>query len=65
MQSDLDLRVVLSLIEEREKRLRRTSLPIDEHRSGPGPVRRWVGQRLVRLGQRLAGEPPMRPIRAR
>ena len=65
MQSDLDLRVVLSLIEEREKRLRRTNLPIGEHRSGPGPVRRWVGKRLVRLGERLAGEPAMRPIRAR
>ncbi len=64
MHSTLDLRVLLSLVEEREARLRRTSLPIElaaQHR----PVRRWVGRHLVRFGSRLAGEPTMRPVRAR
>ncbi len=66
MQSNLDVRVVLSLIEEREARLRRTSLPIREHvRTGRRPVRRWIGRLLVRIGARLAGEPTMRPVRAR
>ena len=66
MHSNLDVRVVLSLIEEREARLRRTSLPIREHdHGGRRPVRRWIGRRLVRIGARLAGEPTMRPVRAR
>ena len=66
MQSNLDVRVVLSLIEEREARLRRTSLPIPEHdHAGRRPVRRWIGRRLVRLGARLAGDATMRPVRAR
>jgi hypothetical protein len=66
VQSNLDVRVVLSLIEEREARLRRTSLPIREHdHAGRRPVRRWIGRRLVRIGARLAGEPTMRPVRAR
>jgi hypothetical protein len=70
VQSNLDLLVVLPLIAEREERLRRTSLHIrdqeprnDEIRHRP--VRRWVGRQLVRLGSRLAGEAPMRPVRAR
>ena len=66
MHSDLDVRVVLSLIAEREERLRRTNLRLHEtdeaHRR---PVRRWIGRRLVRLGTRLAAESPMRPVRAR
>ncbi len=64
MHSTLDLRVLLSLVEERESRLRRTSLPIEltaQHR----PVRRWVGRHLVRFGSRLSGEPAMWPVRAR
>ena len=66
MHSNVDVRVVLSLIEEREARLRRTSLPIGEHdHAGRRPVRRWIGRRLVRIGVRLAGEPTMRPVRAR
>ena len=64
MQSNLDLRVVLSLIEEREARLRRTSLSIDLG-AQPRPVRRWIGRQLVRFGTRLASEPTMRPVRAR
>lgn len=62
MHSTLDLRVLLSLVEEREARLRRTSLPIE---LAAPPVRRWVGRHLVRFGSRLAGEPTMRPVRAR
>lgn len=66
MQSNLDVRVVLGLIEEREARLRRTSLPIDERDDvRRRPLRRWIGRQLVRLGSRLAGETPMRPVRAR
>jgi hypothetical protein len=67
VQSNLDVRVVLSLIEERESRLRRASLPPDERERAGGrrPVRRWIGRQLVRFGTRLAGEPTMRPVRAR
>ncbi len=65
MQSNLDTRVVLSLIEEREARLRRTNLLVAEPSPDRRPVRRWIGRRLVRLGARLAGEPTMRPVRAR
>ena len=66
MQSNLDVRVVLSMIEEREARLRRTSLPIDDHDLvSHRPLRRWVGRLLVRFGTRLAAEPTMRPARAR
>ena len=66
MQSNLDVRVVLSLIEERESRLRRTSLATQVHEhAGRRPVRQWIGRQLVRFGSRLAGEPTMRPVRAR
>ena len=68
MQSNLDIRVVLSLIEEREARLRRTNLLVSEpnpdRRPTRRPVRRWIGRQLVRFGTRLAGEPTMRPVRA-
>ena len=66
VQSNLDVRVVLGLIEERESRLRRASLPTDgrEYAGGRRPVRRWIGRQLVRFGSRLAGEPTMRPVRA-
>ena len=64
MQSNLDTRVVLSLIEEREARLRRTNLLVSEPNAVRRPVRRWIGRQLVRLGSRLAGEPTMRPVRA-
>jgi hypothetical protein len=65
VQSNLDVRVVLSLIEERESRLRRTSLPTQEHEHARRRLRRWIGRRMVRFGHRLAGEPTMRPVRAR
>jgi hypothetical protein len=65
VQSNLDIRVVLGLIEEREARLRRTNLLVNEPNVDRRPVRRWIGRRLVRLGARLAGEPTMRPVRAR
>ena len=64
MQSNLDVRVVLGLIEEREARLRRTNLLVSEPNAPRRPVRRWIGRQLVRLGSRLAGEPTMRPVRA-
>ena len=65
MQSNLDIRVVLGLIEEREARLRRTNLLVSEPNADRRPVRRWIGRRLVRLGIRLAADPTMRPVRAR
>ena len=63
MQSNLDVRVVLSLIEEHEARLRRTNLLVGEPHAGR-PVRRWIGRQLVRFGSRLAGDATMRPVRA-
>jgi len=54
----------LALMEERRERVRRTTLLV----AGPSPrrpVRRWIGRQLVGLGTRLAGEPTMRPARAR
>ena len=66
MLSMLDMRVVLSLIEEREERLRRTNLHLREtDTTSRRRVRRWIGRRLVSLGTRLAAEQPMRPARAR
>ncbi|MGH2379949.1 MAG: hypothetical protein ACRDG7_01860 [Candidatus Limnocylindria bacterium] len=65
MQSNLDLRVLLSLIEEREARLRRTNLLVSEPHASRRIVRRWIGRQLVRTGARLANEPSMRPARAR
>ena len=66
MLSNLDVRVVLSMIEEREERLRRTNLHLREtDTTSRRRVRRWIGRRLVSLGTRLAAEQPMRPARAR
>ena len=64
MQSNLDVRVVLALIAEREGRLRRTSLLVNEQ-PPRHVVRRWIGRGLVRLGAWIAAEPAMRPARAR
>ena len=65
MQSDLDLYVLLSHTEEREARLRRTSLLVSAPHASRRIVRRWIGRQLVRIGARLANEPAMRPARAR
>ena len=65
MHGNLDVRVVLSFIEEREAQLRRTNLLASEPHAVRRPVRRWIGRRLVRIGARLANEPTMRPVRAR
>ena len=65
MQSNLDLRVLLSLSEEREERLRRTNLFVRESHASRRVVRRWVGRQLVRIGAWLANEPAMRPARVR
>jgi len=59
MQSTHVLRL---LAQERETRLRATPLLVSGDRKR---VRRWLGRQLVRLGTRLAGEPTMRPVRAR
>jgi hypothetical protein len=54
--------VLRQLAREREAMLRATPLLVSGER---GRVRRWLGRQLVRLGTRLAGEPTMRPVRAR
>jgi hypothetical protein len=65
VQTFADLRAVLSLVEERQERLRRTNLLVSEHTSRR-TVRRWIGWGLVRFGAWIAAEPtPMRPARAR
>ena len=64
VQTNADVRAVLSFVEERQERLRRTSLQVNEQRQRR-TVRRWIGRQLVALGSRLANEPTMRPVRAR
>ena len=64
VQTNADVRAVLSFVEERQEGLRRTSLQVNEHRQRR-TVRRWIGRQLVALGSRLANEPTMRPVRAR
>jgi len=64
VQTNADVRAVLSFVEERQERLRRTNLLVSERTSGR-TVRRWIGRQLVALGSRLANEPTMRPVRAR
>lgn len=64
VQTNADLRIVLSLVEERQERLRRTNLLVSERHESRRPVRRWIGRQLVRLGAWVAAE-PMRPARAR
>jgi hypothetical protein len=59
MQSTHVLRL---LAQAREDSLRATPLLVSGERKR---VRRWLGRQLVRLGTRLAGEPTMRPVRAR
>jgi hypothetical protein len=63
VHSNLDLRVVLSLVEERQERLRRTSRLVCEHTSRRR-IRRWHGHLRVRSGSRRPNEPTMRPVRA-
>jgi len=64
VQTNADIRAVLAFVEERQMRLRGTSLQVSE-RTPRRPVRRWIGRQLVALGSRLANEPTMRPVRAR
>ena len=68
---NLELRVVLGMVEEREAQLRRRSLAIQAHDHDHDTdevrrrrVRRWIGRQLVRYGTRLTAEPPMRPAGA-
>ena len=64
MRSTMNYRLALALMEERRERVRRTHLQVAEPHPRR-PVRRWVGRQLVSFGTRLAGEPTMRPARAR
>ena len=60
----LHYRLALALADERRERVRSTYLLVAEP-SPRRPVRRWIGRQLVSFGTRLAGEPTMRPARAR
>jgi hypothetical protein len=60
----LHYRLALALADERRERVRCTYLLVAEP-SPRRPVRRWIGRQLVNAGTRLAGEPTMRPARAR
>jgi hypothetical protein len=51
--------------EDRVAQLRREIHVMRAARSGRRPVRRWVGRQLVRVGARLAADPPLRPARSR
>jgi hypothetical protein len=59
-----DLRAVHALVDERQRRLRRTNLLASED-TQRRTVRKWIGRGLVRLGAWIAAEPMMRPARAR
>jgi hypothetical protein len=64
VHSSKQYRIALAIADERRERVRRTNLLVAE----PEPrrlVRRWIGRQLVSFGTRLAGEPTMRPARAR
>jgi hypothetical protein len=62
--SNLNLFVIQALIAEREERLRRTRLLVNDHRPRRR-VRRWIGRQMVRLGTRLAADSTWRPARVR
>ena len=64
VHSTMHYRVALAIADERRERVRRTTLLVVEP-SSRRPVRRWIGRQLVNAGIRLAGEPTMRPARAR
>jgi hypothetical protein len=54
----------VSVNDRRVEELRRQLYPVratigDRHR-----VRRWIGLKLVRLGVRLATDPPLRPVQS-
>jgi hypothetical protein len=59
-----DLRAVHALVDERQRRLRRTNLLVSED-TQRRTVRRWIGRGLVRLGAWIAAEPMLRPASAR
>lgn len=62
MQYQQDIHVLSQLAAERVTQLREMAglghLP-------PRPLRRWIGQQLVRLGAWVAAEPTLRPVVAR
>jgi hypothetical protein len=64
VRSAMNYRLTLAIADERRERARRTHLPVAEPHPRR-PVRRWLGRQLVSIGTRLAGEPTMRPVRAR
>ena len=62
MQSLQDIHVLNQFAAERAAQLRRMALRGDYPRR---PLRRWLGEQLMRLGAWVAAEPTLRPIPAR
>ena len=53
------------LVEHHEARVAQLRRVIHGRRpASERPVRRWVGRQLVRVGERLAADPSLRPARS-
>ena len=55
---------LVSVNDARVAQLRNEIRALRIHRSNRRLMRRWVGRQLVRMGQRLAAEPSLRPARS-
>jgi hypothetical protein len=64
VHSELLLQLLLVWSDQREEQLRRARLSVTRHSSEPSGLRRWIGHRLIRVGERLASEPTLRPVRS-
>lgn len=65
MQSSLDLQVLRVMVEDRERQLHRTHLRHRRSLATRRSLRRTVGRKLVRLGERLMTDPTPRPAGSR
>jgi hypothetical protein len=52
------------LVRAHEDRVAQLRREIHVARSERRSLRRWVGRQLVRVGTRLAADPPLRPVRS-
>jgi hypothetical protein len=59
-----NLEVLCQMATEREALLRRSVIPAG-HRNARRLVRRWLGQRLMSIGARVAADPAPQPALAR
>jgi hypothetical protein len=64
VHSHLLLQLLHSWVEEREEQLRHAHLSVSWPHSERRSVRRWIGHRLIRIGERLASESTLRPVRS-